>query len=70
MKREEVLELARQVGGEDWGIFRDFMPEIEKLAALIVERERERAAMICHQCKDWEYASEEIAYRILNQGKE
>lgn len=70
MKREEVLELARQAGGEDWGIFRDFMPEIEKLAALIVERERERAAMICHQCKDWEYASEEIAYRILNQGKE
>ncbi len=70
MKREEVLELARQAGGEDWGIFRDFMPELEKLAALIVERERERAAMICHQCKDWEYASEEIAYRILNQGKE
>ena len=70
MKREEVLELARQAGGEDWGIFRDFMPEVEKLAALIVERERERAAMICHQCKDWEYASEEIAYRILNQGKE
>lgn len=70
MKKEEVLELARQAGGEDWGIFRDFMPEVEKLAALIVERERERAAMICHQCKDWEYASEEIAYRILNQGKE
>lgn len=70
MKREEVLELARQAGGEDWGIFRDFMPELERLAALIVERERERAAMICHQCKDWEYASEEIAYRILNQGKE
>ncbi len=70
MKKEEVLELAKQAGGEDWGIFRDFMPEVEKLAALIVERERERAAMICHQCKDWEYASEEIAYRILNQGKE
>lgn len=70
MKKEEVLELARQAGGEDWGIFRDFMPELEKLAALIVERERERAAIICHQCKDWEYASEEIAYRILNQGKE
>jgi hypothetical protein len=69
MKREEVLELAKQAGGDDWGIFRDFMPEVEKLAALIVERERERAAMICHQCKDWEYASEEIAYRIRNQGK-
>lgn len=70
MKREEVLELAKQAGGEDWGIFRDFMPEVEKLAALIVERERERAVMICHSCKDWEYASDEIAYRILNQGDE
>lgn len=68
MKKEEVLELAKQAGGEDWGIFRDFMPELEKLAALIVERERERAAMICHQCKDWEYASEEIAFRIMNHG--
>jgi hypothetical protein len=68
MKKEEVLELARQAGGEDWGIFRDFMPEVEKLAALIVERERERAAMICYQCKDWEYASEEIAFRIMNHG--
>lgn len=68
MKREEVLELARQAGGEDWGIFRDFMPEIEKLAALIVERERERAAMICYACRDIEYGSEEIAKRILNQG--
>ena len=56
MKSEEVLELAKQAGGEDWGIFRDFMPEIEKLAALIVERERERAAM--------------IAYQMLNRGKE
>jgi hypothetical protein len=43
------------------------MPEAEKLAALIVERERERAAMICYQCRDWEYASEEIAFRIMNQ---
>ena len=67
MTQAELLELARQAGGDDWGIFRDFMPEIEKLAALIVERERERAVMICHACRDWEYASEEIAFRILNQ---
>jgi hypothetical protein len=38
-----------------------------QFAKLIVERERERAAMICHQCRDWEYASEEIAFRIMNQ---
>lgn len=68
MKLEEILELAKQAGGDDWGIFRDFMPEIEKLAALIVERERERAAMICYVCRDIEYGSEEIAKRILNQG--
>ena len=68
MTQAELLELAKQAGGDDWGIFRDFMPEVEKLAALIVERERERAAMICHACRDWEYASEEIAYRILNNG--
>jgi len=49
MTQAELLELAKQTGGEDWGIFRDFMPEIEKLAALIVERERERAAMIAYQ---------------------
>lgn len=68
MTQAELLELAKQAGGDDWGIFRDFMPEVEKLAALIVERERERAVMICHACRDWEYASEEIAYRILNNG--
>ena len=67
MTQAELLELAKKAGGEDWGIFRDFMPEIEKLAALIVERERERAAMICYACRDIEYGSEEIAKRILNQ---
>jgi hypothetical protein len=56
MTQAELLELAKRAGGDDWGIFRDFMPEVEKLAALIVERER-----------DWEYASEEIAFRIMNQ---
>lgn len=68
MNLKEILELAKQAGGDDWGIFRDFMPEIEKLATLIVERERERAAMICYACRDIEYGSEEIAKRILNQG--
>jgi len=67
MTQAELLELAKQAGGDDWGIFRDFMPEVERLAALIVERERERAVMICHACRDWEYASEEIAFRIINQ---
>ena len=67
MNKAELVALAKQAGGDDWAVFRDFMPEIETLAGLVAERERERAAMICHQCRDWEYASEEIAYRILNQ---
>ena len=67
MNQADLLRVARLAGGDDWGIFRDFMPEIERLATFITEAERERAAMICHQCRDWEYASEEIAYRILNQ---
>ena len=53
MNQADLLQLARRAGGEDWGIFRDFMPEIERLAVFISEAERERAAMICHQYRDW-----------------
>lgn len=42
--------------------------QLQQFVALIVERERERAAMICYVCRDIEYGSEEIAKRILNQG--
>ena len=54
MNQADLLQLARRAGGEDWGIFRDFMPEIERLATFISEAERERAAMICHQYRDWQ----------------
>jgi hypothetical protein len=65
MNQADLLQLARRAGGEDWGIFRDFMPEIERLATFISEAERERAAMICHACRD--LPPEEIAERILNK---
>ncbi len=82
MKREEVLELAGKAGIIPW-IKREWdgkqlvhtddgmdgdLACLSQFAELIVERERERAAMICHQCRDWEYASEEIAFRIMNHG--
>ena len=35
MTQEEIISMAREAGGEDWGIFRDFMPEIERFAKLI-----------------------------------
>lgn len=44
MNREEIIRMAREAGGDDWGIFRDFMPEIERFAALIAAAEREACA--------------------------
>jgi|GEM_PF-2546196 len=44
MTRDDVLYMAREAGGEDWGIFRDFMPEIERFAALVAAAERQRIA--------------------------
>jgi hypothetical protein len=36
-----TIELAREAGGDDWGLFKDFMPEIERLVALVRADERE-----------------------------
>ena len=68
MNQADLFHLARRAGGDDWGIFRDFMPEIERLAAFISEAERERAAMICHQYRDWQdNPAEAIATAILGK---
>jgi ubiquinone biosynthesis protein UbiJ len=81
MTDAEIMELADQAGIMPWikhewdgkkfvhtdeGMDGDAACLIQ-FAKLISERERERAAMICHQCRDWEYAAEEIAFRIMNQ---
>jgi len=36
----DTIELAREAGGDDWGLFKDFMPEIERLVALVRADER------------------------------
>ena len=81
MTDKEIMELADKAGIMPWikhewdgkrflhtdeGMDGDAACLVQ-FAKLIMDRERERAAMICHQCRDWEYASEEIAFRILNQ---
>lgn len=38
-----TIEFAREAAGDDWDLFREFMPEIHKLAELI--RADERAKM-------------------------
>lgn len=49
--QEQVIAWAREAGGDDWGLFRDFMPEIESLAALAYEAgrkdENEACAEMC-----------------------
>jgi hypothetical protein len=44
-----TIEMAREAGGDDWGLFKDFMPEIERLVALVRADERER---ICKAIKE------------------
>ena len=47
MTNEEIIKMARKASGDDWGIFKDFMPEIECFAALVAEAEREACAKLC-----------------------
>jgi hypothetical protein len=44
-----TIDMAREAGGDDWGLFKDFMPEIERLVALVRADERER---ICKAIKE------------------
>jgi hypothetical protein len=43
---------------------RDFADKLEKS---VVERERERAAVICHAMRDVQYSAMEIAERIMGK---
>ena len=47
MNRDDIIRMAREAGGDDWGIFRDFMPEIERFANLVAAAEREACAKVC-----------------------
>ena len=31
----DTIDVAREAGGDDWDLFKDFMPEIERLVALV-----------------------------------
>ena len=47
MTRDDIIRMAREAGGDDWGIFRDFMPELERFAKLVAAAEREACAKVC-----------------------
>ena len=31
MNKEEIIRMAKEAGSDDWGIFKDSMPELERL---------------------------------------
>ena len=47
MNKEEIIRMAKEAGSDDWGIFKDFMPELERFAALVAAAEREACAKLC-----------------------
>jgi hypothetical protein len=58
---KDVEDLA-----EDAGLLMYEHPGLRRFARLVAERERERAAMICHQHRDWsDNPAEAIATAIL-----
>jgi len=63
MNREDIIRMARDAGGDDWGIFRDFMPEIERFAALVAAAEREACAQIAFNAKTYIEAAKAIRAR-------
>ena len=54
MTRDDIIRMAKEAGGDDWGIFRDFMPELEQFASLVAKYEREACAKVCDiEANDW-----------------
>ena len=62
--QEQVIAWAREAGGDDWGLLRDFMPEIERFAALVAAAECEVVANIVEQMGIEGYGTLAIAVAI------
>ena len=41
MNRDDIIRMAKQASGSEWSIFQDFMPELERFAALVAAATRE-----------------------------
>ena len=53
-----VIEMAREAAGaaSDWALFREFMPEIHKLAELVRAQENEACALIADEAEPYNAA--------------
>lgn len=62
MNRDDIIRMAREAGGDDWGIFKDFMPELEHFASLVAAAEREACAEVCDQFAANAFNNEDFLY--------
>lgn len=68
MNRDDIILMAREAGwtGPEENV--TYVAMLERFANLVAAAERERAAMICHQHRDWQdNPAEAIATAILGK---
>lgn len=67
--QEQVIAWAREAGGDDWGLFRDFMPEIERLSTLAYEAgradENEACAKVCEEWLHGEWHNQGVVVAVM-----
>lgn len=63
MNQDDIVRMAKQASGSEWSIFQDFMPELERFAALVAEAEREACARMAEECVDIERLADDIRAR-------
>jgi hypothetical protein len=69
MNRDDIIRMAREVSGDDWGLFRDFMPEIKRFAKLVAAAEREECAKVVEQAGIDGYGTLAAAVLVRERGK-
>jgi hypothetical protein len=62
-----IIRMAKEASGDDWGIFKDFMPEIERFAELVAAAEREACAKVCDGWPDYNVQGLAEAIRARGQ---
>jgi hypothetical protein len=71
----DIIRMAKEAGGDDWGIFRDFMPEIKNFAKLVAQAEREECLKLFESYEvfgeDYDsYYADKYAAMIKARGQE
>jgi len=55
MNTDDIIRMAKEVSGDDWGMFKKFIPEVIQLSELVAAAEREECAKMCDEIDDDDY---------------